>query len=384
MSCRNGARSFGSAPHLYATDLPRMQCLLVDAVEENLFSLGALLQRDDVEILTARSGPEAQELLLKHDVALAFLDVETPEMDGFELAERMRGMERTRQVPLIFITAGRCERRLFKGYETGAVDFIDKPIEPHLLRNKADVFFESYRKRQLHARELQERAETSGSNELFSALLAHDLRNPLSAILAASELLERRARDRPTQEVVAHIKASAGRMSRLIEDMLDCARARLGGGIMVRRESTDFRLLIERVLREHRMVAPERQIKTRFRGDCSGRWDSERIAQLASNLIGNALKHGDAAAPVEVEVDGTRRDRIDFRVANRGVIPTELRAHLFDPFRGGARPSGRGDGLGLGLYIVDQIVRAHGGAVEVESGRGDRTVFRVAVPRAAA
>ena len=108
----------------------RIKCLLVDDLEENLLALAALLQRDDVELLTARSGEQALELLLRHEVALAFIDVQMPDMDGFELAELMRGSERTRHVPIIFVTAGVRERqRVFKGYESGAVDFIYKPIE---------------------------------------------------------------------------------------------------------------------------------------------------------------------------------------------------------------------------------------------------------------
>ena len=100
-----------------------VKCLLVDDLEENLVALAALLKRDDVELLEARSGAEALELLLVHDVALAFLDVQMPDMDGFELAELMRGSDRTRHVPLIFVTAGaRDQHRVFKGYETGAVD----------------------------------------------------------------------------------------------------------------------------------------------------------------------------------------------------------------------------------------------------------------------
>src|ERR1700724_4673003 len=150
--------------------LPPIKCLLVDDLEENLLALSALLARNDVQVLTARSGSEALELLLVHDFALAFLDVQMPEMDGFELAELMRGSERTRHVPIIFVTAGARERqRVFKGYESGAVDFIYKPIEAHILKNKADVFFELYRQRQLLAQELTDRTETLRVNEMFSA-----------------------------------------------------------------------------------------------------------------------------------------------------------------------------------------------------------------------
>lgn len=363
--------------------MPRIKCLLVDDLEQNLLALGALLQRDDVELLMARSGADALELLLKHDVALAFLDVQMPDMDGFELAELMRGSERTRHVPLIFVTAGAHERqRVFKGYESGAVDFIYKPIEPHILKNKADVFFQLYRQRQQLAEELHERTETLRLNEMFSALLAHDLRNPLSAILASARLLQRRSNDSHAHEAAARIVSSGNRMGRLIEDMLDLARARLAGGLIVKREPGDFRALIERVLREHQAASPQRVIETSATGEFHGSWDTERISQLASNLIGNALKHGDANEGVRVCLDGTMPDRVMLSVANGGTIPPELMEHLFDPFRAGQRPAGRSEGLGLGLYIVHQIVKGHRGTVEVESGRDQQTTFRVAVPRA--
>lgn len=117
--------------------------LLVDDLEENLLALEALLQRDGLVCLKARSGDEALELLLVHDVALALLDVQMPGMDGFQLAEFMRGAARARHIPIIFVTAGSADaQRRFRGYEAGAVDFIQKPIEADILRSKADVFFD--------------------------------------------------------------------------------------------------------------------------------------------------------------------------------------------------------------------------------------------------
>jgi two-component system, sensor histidine kinase and response regulator len=361
--------------------LPKIKCLLVDDLNENLLALSALLQGEDVETLTAQSGPEALELLLVHDFALAFLDVQMPEMDGFELAELMRGSERTRHVPIIFVTAGaREQQRVFKGYESGAVDFIYKPIEPHILKNKADVFFELYRQRQQLAQELKDRTETLRFNEMFSALLAHDLRNPLSAILASAELLKRRSADPHAQEAAARIASSGKHMGRLIEDMLDLARARLAGGIAVKRERFDLKGLVERVVREHQAAAG-RNIDMGYSGDCSGDWDSERMTQVASNLIGNALKHGEPGGPVEVRLDGTMPAAVALTVINAGTIPPDVVSHLFDPFRGGHRAPGRSEGLGLGLYIVSQIAKAHGGDVEVATGENGRTSFRVMLPR---
>jgi PAS domain S-box-containing protein len=131
--------------------------LLVDDNEPNLLALRSLLRRDDVEMLEAHSGREALELLLHHDIALAFIDVQMPVMDGFELAELMRGSQRSRHVPIIFLTAGpRDNLRRFRGYTAGAVDFLYKPIEPHVLQSKAGIFLELYRQREELARQRDE------------------------------------------------------------------------------------------------------------------------------------------------------------------------------------------------------------------------------------
>jgi len=363
---------------------PGVKCLLVDDLEENLLALAALLQGPDIIILTARSGREALELLLVHDVALAFLDVQMPEMDGFELAELMRGTERTRQVPIIFVTAGaRDQYRLFKGYESGAVDFLFKPIETHILRNKADVFFQLYRQKHQLAQQLVERTETLHLSEMLVAMLSHDLRSPLNAVLTSAMLIQRRSSEEPVQQVAQRILTSTRRMARMIEDMLDLARARLAGGIPLRRAPADLAPLLERTVSEISAAFPQATVTVSQRGDLTGEWDTERLAQVASNLVGNALQHGEAGQPVQVAADGTHPREVTLTVTNAGTIPADLLPQLFDPFRGAQR-QGRAEGLGLGLYIVQQIVLAHQGSVAVESGEHQRTRFTVKVPRKAA
>jgi two-component system, sensor histidine kinase and response regulator len=359
----------------------RVKCLLVDDLEENLLALSALLRREDVEILQARSGAAALELLLVHDVALAFLDVQMPDMDGFELAELMRGSDRTRHVPIIFVTAGvRDQYRLFKGYDTGAVDFLYKPIDPHILKSKAGVFFQLYRQKQQLARQLAELTETLRLNELFTAVLGHDLRNPLSAILNTASLLERIAKDDVVKQSAARMVNSGRRMSRMIDDMLDLTRARLGGGIPLRRQEIECSQIVQRVIQEAQGAFPEGRFETRQAGEVSGFWDADRLTQATSNLVANALEHGDKNDPVEVALNGTRADWVTLAVTNTGVIPPEILPHLFDPFRGSQRQLGRRDGLGLGLYIVQQIVLAHGGRVDVKTDE-TRTTFVVEIPR---
>jgi len=161
-----------------------IKLLLVDDVRANLLALEAVLKRDGVELFKVQSGPEALELLLVHDFALALLDVQMTAMDGFELAELMRGTERTRRVPIIFLTAaGADERRTFRGYEAGAVDFLMKPIDPQILRNKVEVFMELARQKQELAGQRDELKETA--ERLASALgrlQAHSDNSPLAMV----------------------------------------------------------------------------------------------------------------------------------------------------------------------------------------------------------
>jgi len=154
-----------------------VRILAVDDVPENLAALEALLSGDGVELLTARSGVEALELLLLHDVALALLDVQMPGMDGFELAEFMRGTERTRNVPIIFLTAvATDERRHFRGYEAGAVDYLLKPLDAHILRTKVGIFVELYRQRRELAQQRDDHAAA------LARLKAHSDNSPLAIV----------------------------------------------------------------------------------------------------------------------------------------------------------------------------------------------------------
>ena len=155
----------------------RVKILAVDDIDENLVALEALLRRDDVEFITARSGVEALEVLLVHDIALALLDVQMPGMDGFELAELMRGTERTRRVPIIFVTAaGPDERRTFRGYGAGAVDYLFKPLDPHIVRSKVDIFVELARQRHELARQRDAHAAA------LARLQAHHDNSPLAYV----------------------------------------------------------------------------------------------------------------------------------------------------------------------------------------------------------
>jgi len=361
-----------------------IKCLIVDDVPQNLVALEALLRCNGVTCLKAQSGPEALELLLAHDnVALALLDVQMPDMNGFDLAELIRGSERTRHIPLIFMTAGSREANWqFKGYETGAVDFLFKPIDPHMLTAKINVFFELHRRKQELARQLQERTEALRINEMFMAVLGHDLRTPLQLINTTAELLKRQPDATKMPNLADRLLTGSQRMARMIEDLLDVTRIRQAGGLPLSPGHFDLHALCEHAVQDMRDCFPARAIDYQVSGSGQGTWDGERLKQVLSNVLGNAVQHGDSLQPVSVAMDGRDPGVVVLAITNGGTIPSDMLPVLFSPFRGGDRQQGQPQGLGLGLYIARQIVRAHGGDIEARSGNG-QTCFRIVLPRRA-
>lgn len=354
--------------------------LVVDDVQSNLDAMSALLQRDGLEIHCTTSGREALELLLVHEYALALLDVQMPEIGGFELAELMRSTARTRSIPIVFITGGVADPvREFRGYDAGAVAFLVKPVAPHVLRNKAATFFELARQRQelqILADELQ---QTLQFNETFVAAVTHDLRTPLGTITMAAEILGDGITDPASAKAVAMLRSSAGRMKAMIDALTDLARARLSGGIAVARADVDAHELARAIVGEAATSHPGQRFDLDLVGDPHAHWDRDQVGRVLANLVGNALRHGAPKHPVRVGVDGRERDHVRLEVVNRGTIAEPKRARLFEPFS--RDRDSRGEGLGLGLYIVKQIALAHGGRVEARTGEADETAFAVILPR---
>lgn len=355
---------------------PTVKILIVDDLEENLLSLAALLRADDLEVLQAKSGTQALEVLLEHDVALALLDVQMPEMDGYELAELMRGAARTRHIPIIFVTAGaRDTGRVFRGYEAGAVDYLLKPLEPRILLTKVNIFVELYRQR-------LELAELLRLNEELLAVVSHDLRNPLNVVVMVAQLLHE-YEDPSITALANRLQSSGDRMKTIISELFDLTRARLAGGIPVDASPMDLQNILLRVVGEVEAHLKGRRVDLRKRGDLKGTWDGGRLEQVLSNLLGNAIAHGATEQPIVVDVDGQGAE-LCINITNGGVIPPELLPHVFAPFRGSSDGKRKREGLGLGLYIVDQIVRAHGGEIRIDTNPEQcTTTFAVRLPRVA-
>ena len=227
-------------------------------------------------------------------------------------------------------------------------------------------------------RDVDSARETEVLREQFTAVLGHDLRNPLASIDAGVQLLAKSRLDARARGIVATMGDSVQRMSGLIDNLLDLARGRLGSGLpMERRMEERLAATLLQVVGELQMAHPARVIESQIDIAVPVDADSRRLAQLLSNLVANALVHGDADSPVQVRVS-VEDDVLEISVANAGEpIPASARARLFHPFsRAGASP--RQDGLGLGLWICSEIARGHGGALSVNSdARETRFTFRM-------
>lgn len=225
---------------------------------------------------------------------------------------------------------------------------------------------------------LDERS-TAELREQFIAVLGHDLRNPLNVVATNTQLLAAVAHDGPTREIARRIDRSVRRMSGLIDDVLDFARGRLGGGFDVRLEDVhDVGQALHDVVDEARSTHPGRRIEVSIEAPHAVRCDRTRVQQLAANLLSNALKHGAPQAPVQFSA-AVSKGAIVVSVRNQGEpIPTEDLRQVFQPFW--RQAGSRREGLGLGLFICAEIARAHRGRIEVMSSRDHGTTFAAHLP----
>jgi signal transduction histidine kinase/GAF domain-containing protein len=214
-------------------------------------------------------------------------------------------------------------------------------------------------------------------NEMFAATLGHDLRTPLSAMLTAAQLIYARSQDEDLRRPTRRILSSGERMTRMIEQLLDFTRARMGDGIAIQRRDMDLGPLCKQILGELEDGSLDCVIQLEILGNTHGRWDPDRVAQVISNIAGNACQHRLPKASVRVQLDGSAQHEVVLSVTNRGQIPAHVLPILFNPFRGTQQ---RTHGLGLGLFISQQIVVGHGGEIAVSSAEGE-TVFTVRLPR---
>jgi signal transduction histidine kinase len=358
--------------------------LLVDDDEDEYVlvrSLAAKAEPRRFELAWTPSYDDALERIGRraHDVYL--VDYRLGARSGLELlaAATAGGCEE----PVIVLTGQKDPDLDLEVLQAGAADFIAKhELSAPLLERSIRYAVERAKGAKL-ATALREQTEIQEVRERLLGIVGHDLRNPLSSIITAAQLLlEATAMPGDAQKRIARtIASSAQRMTRIINELLDFTRCRLGNGLTIEPDWIDCHDLCRRLLDEFQVAHPDRVFRFSAAGQPRVCWDAQRFGQLLSNLVGNAIDHGDPGSPIAVRLhdDG---GMVVLEVHNQGPpIPAGLLPHLFDPFRRGDGHGRSREGLGLGLYIVQQIAGGHDGAVAVESTTQAGTSFTVRMPR---
>ncbi len=361
--------SFAGVDH--ENDQPRV--LVVDDTPGNLLALSAILEPLDCEVVEARSGLAAlQEVTLAPDFAVVLLDVMMPGMDGFQTLAQLRKLTAPEPPPVVLLTAYDLPgQEVDRAYGLGAIDYVRKPFSPAMLRGKVEAFLALHRA----GRELRRQSAALVAKDRHIAVLAHDLRTPLSTVTVAAQLLLRHAADPARVRTFAdRLSRSATRMNDMVGGLLDYARAG-AGTIPIAPVHLDIGDLCRELAEEFQLADPNRQISVETDDALTGEWDRGRLYQALSNLVGNATRYGEGKADIRVRRTG---NEVEIAVHNDGPpIPADLLPVIFEPFERGMED---GTGLGLGLYIVREIARLHGGEVSVRSGGDAGTTFVLRLP----
>lgn len=367
---------------------PAVKLLLVDDMPENLVALEALVRGDGREVFCARSGEEALSLMLDHEFGLAILDVQMPGMSGFEVAETMRSTERTRRIPIILVSAaGRELNYAFRGYETGAVDFLHKPLDPHTVRSKVSVFVELCRQRVALQEAHAELERAVRMRDDFMSMVSHELRTPLNTLYLQAQLRRKaleagRFDAAALGKIVERDERQIRSMIRLIDDMLDVSRLRTGRLAMAP-APCDLAALAARVVDAfgEQAGASGSPLALHAPPQLQLHCDEFRIEQVLGNLLTNAFRYG-GGKPVQVRL-AREGDCAVLSVTDHGMgIAPEHQQRIFEQFER-AEGAQQAPGLGLGLFIARQIVQAHGGRIELRSAPGEGSTFTIFLPLAA-
>ena len=389
-------------------DNEKANILLVDDKPENLLALETILDDENVELFKANSGNQALALILEHDFALTLLDVQMPNMDGFETAELMRGNKKTRHIPIIFVTAINKEQKyIFKGYEAGAVDYLFKPLEPEILKSKVKVFLDLYNQKKLikkQALELehkvtelnaaflelqkkekilhQQAEELAAINQdlkEFAYIVSHDLKAPLRAISSLVNWLTSDFQDKlddKGREMFALLLGRVKRMHDLIEGILKYSRV---GQIREERVMVDLNPLVGNVIE---MISPPDNVSVKIVTDLPTIYtEKTRIEQVFQNLISNAVKYMDKPnGKITIDCKDEQTDWI-FCVKDNG--PGIEEKHFKKIFQIFQTLSSRDEveSTGVGLSLVKKIAEMYGGKVWVESQVGIGSQFYFSLPK---
>ncbi|MDB5101048.1 MAG: ATP-binding region ATPase domain protein [Cyanobacteria bacterium RYN_339] len=388
-------------------DEPRVKVLLVDDVPANLLALHAVLEDEDLDLVDAHSGDEALKHILDGDYAVILLDVQMPGLNGYETAKLIKQRERSREIPIIFVTAvNKEDSYVLHGYEVGAIDYLFKPFDLNILKSKVRVFVDLYRahaKLRIQNETLVMQAElvrthaqlVHQSNLLlqegdrykdeFLDVVSHELRTPLNFIMGFASVLVDGVQgplNDDQRSSLEKILEGTERMLALVNDLLDMAKIQ-AGKFELDCHPVHYAGLVKQVLADLAVTAESKGVTliAQVDPDLRPNLDGQRIRQTLYNLVGNGIKFTPAGGTVRVTA-AVEGDSLVTRVKDSGIgVSPENLPKLFRRFKqldmSKTRAAG---GTGLGLYITKTLVEGHGGTVGAESDPGDGSTFWFALP----
>lgn len=364
--------------------------LIVDDRPENLISLQKVLQANNFEVDTASSGEDALKKVLKNNYVLIILDVQMPDMDGFEVAEAISGFSKAKDTAIIFLSAVNTELRFItKGYLNGGLDYITKPVDINVLLLKIKTFYRIYEQsRKLNEvqekllEEIEFRKLAENKKDEFISIASHELKTPLTSVKGYIQLLQRSlSRDDKTMAENHLAKASTQleKLNDLIVDLLDISKIE-SGKLKFNMQSFCADNMVNNAIEMLQQANPDFKINKLGKTNEMVFGDEIRLEQVVINFITNAIKYAPGTNQVNVTIN-IKDGQLYLSVKDFGIgIPKEQQHKIFDKFYRVEENSNRFNGLGIGLYICAEIIARHGGKIGVNSVIDEGSEFYFIIP----
>jgi two-component system sensor histidine kinase/response regulator len=369
--------------------------LIVDDSPENIFSLKTLLELHNFPTDSASGGEEALRKVLKNSYALIILDVQMPGMDGFEVAETLSGNNLSKDIPIIFLSAINVEKKyITKGYSSGGIDYVTKPIDPDILLLRVKTFYRLYEqnrvlnemqdslKKEIEFRKAaqQEAQAASKRKDEFMSIASHELKTPLASMKAYVQLLGRSLeKDDKVRPYVDRTLVQINKLNALIADLLDSSRIE-NGRLKFNESLFNFGKLLKDSVEMMRQTYPDYQIRVNGDSNVLVLGDELRLEQVILNYLTNAVKYSPDIKELEIST-AMENNNLVVAVRDHGIgIPKEIQSDVFQKFYRAEGSAHRFQGLGIGLYICFEIIQRHHGKCWLESEPGKGSVFYFSLP----
>ena len=365
--------------------------LIVDDNPENIYSLKKVLELNNFSVDTAFSGEEALKKILKTTYYLIILDVQMPGMDGFEVAEAISGYSKSKDIPIIFLSAINTDKRFItKGYASGGIDYITKPVDVDILLLKVKTFYRLYEQaaelkdtQAFLREEIEFRKVAENKKDEFISIASHELKTPLTSIKGYIQILERMVKKYGDKDINSYLNRTGvqvNKLNNLVSDLLDISKIE-SGKIEYNLQSFDFGHLVKNTIEIIQQTQDCEITLKSYVENIKVQGDETRLEQVIINYLTNAVKYSPDCKQVEVNFHLTPTNEIYLSVKDFGIgVPLEMQQHIFDKFYRVEESSTRFQGLGIGLYISAEIIRRHHGRFGVESKQGQGSEFYFALP----